>query len=269
MKPCVRPALTDAMPARKASFAPVLLAAFSCAAAHAGAADLLAHRAVYEMTLGEDDSRAGVVDVRGGLLVEVEDRCETWAVRQRLALRVTRDAVAVATASTFGAFEAKDGSWYRFDDETVTRPGGLERSSGEASLADEGRPGQILIDEPEPSRHDMPDETLFPMAHLSDLIDRAFAGERFMSHVVYDGADGATVYDITTVVGLGERNDGLTSWPMRLAFHEHGTSAEEPRVEIAVTLRQDGVAEDLVYDYGDFSIDATLVELTGLTTGGC
>ena len=80
------------------------------------------------------------------------------------------------------------------------------------------------------------------MAHLSDLIDRASAGERFMVHTVYDGGDGATVYDVTTVVGRAESGDGPISWPMRLAFHEHGTNVEEPRFEIAVTLRRDGVA---------------------------
>ena len=152
----------DSEPVREASLAPLLLVVLSFAPASAGAADLLAHRAVYEVTLGERDNRAGVRAVEGGMLIEIEDRCDVWAVRQRLALRIARDDMTVSTASTFVAFEARDGSRYRFDDETVTRPGDMERSSGEANPADGARPGRILIEKPEPSRHDMPDGTNSP-----------------------------------------------------------------------------------------------------------
>ena len=42
--------------------------------------DLLAHRAVYEMTLESGGDAIGLVSVHGGLVIEVEDRCETWNV---------------------------------------------------------------------------------------------------------------------------------------------------------------------------------------------
>ncbi|MBC6441424.1 MAG: DUF1849 family protein [Rhodospirillales bacterium] len=232
------------------------------------AADLVAHSAVYEMTLGEHESRTGLISIHGGMLLEIEDHCETWAVRRRLAMQITGDDGTHSTTSSIDFFQSKDGSWYRFDDETAHSPGGIERFSGEASIADETRSGRISIEQPEESRHNLPDKAVFPMVHLSDLIDRAAAGERFMSHVVYDGTDGAKVYDVTTIVGSAVENDGMVSWPMRLAFYEHGTVAEQPEVEIAAVLREDGVAESLSYDYGTFVIDLTLVELTELD-GGC
>jgi len=260
----------EAMSVRKAFLtAPVMLLAMGAVSISALAADLLAHRAVYELTLGGHEDSSGMVSMQGGLLLEVHDGCETWTVRQRLALQITREDGALSTTSTFDTFEAKDGSWYRFDDETFTQPGGREHASGEAVAANDTHSGRISLEEPEPSRHDLPDAAIFPMVHLVDLIDRAVAGERFMSHVVYDGTDGAVIYDVTTVVGQAVTGDEHTAWPMRLAFFEYGGTAEEPQVEIQVTLRDDGVAESIAYDYGSFIIEMTLKELSELNDGGC
>jgi hypothetical protein len=260
----------EAMSVRKVFLtAPVMLLAMAAASIPAPAADLLAHRAVYELTLGNHDDSSGMISMQGGLLLEVQDGCETWTVRQRLALQITRDDGALSTTSTFDTFEAKDGSWYRFDDETFTQPGGREHASGEAVAADDTHSGRISLEEPEQSRHDLPNAAIFPMVHLADLIDRADAGERFMSHVVYDGTDGALVYDVTTVVGQAIDGDQHTAWPMRLAFFEYGGTTEQPQVEIQVTLRDDGVAESIAYEYENFVIEMALKELSELTDGGC
>jgi len=98
---------------------------------------------------------------------------------------------------------------------------------------------------------------------------RALAGERFMSHVIFDGTDGATVNDVTTIVGKAETIDGQTAWNMRLAFFDHGSPEELPNVEINALLRDDGVALELAFDYGDFTIRSELRELETLVGGGC
>ncbi|MBN36807.1 MAG: hypothetical protein CMM46_18910 [Rhodospirillaceae bacterium] len=260
----------DAMTMRKtfvalASATTVAVGAFTSA----GAAELLAHRAVYEMSLGENDQQTGLLDVRGGLLLEVEDRCETWTVRQKLAMQVTRDDGVFSTTSTFDSYEAKDGTWYRFDDETFHEPGRHEVSSGEATVADETRSGRIAIEDPEPSRHNMPDEAMFPMVHMVDLLERAADGERFMSHIVFDGTEGAVVYDITTLVGQPVESNGMNAWPMHLAFFEHEGTEDQPTVEISVLLRDDGVAEEITYDYGDFSIELAMLEFEEIAGSGC
>jgi len=249
------------------SIATMALAAGSAVAAQA--ADLLPHRAVYEMTLGENEQQTGLQSVHGGLLLEVQDRCETWVVHQKLAMQVSRDDGVYATTSTFDAFESKDGYWYRFEDETFHEPGSHEVSSGEALIADATRSGRISIEAPESSRHNMPDDAVFPMVHMIDLLDRAAEGERFMSHIVFDGTEGSTVYDVTTLVGSPREADGQNAWPMRLAFYEHDSTEDSPTVEISVLIRDDGVAEEITYDYGDFTIDLALRELTELTDGGC
>jgi hypothetical protein len=231
--------------------------------------DLLAHRAVYEMTLESGGDAIGLVSVHGGLVIEVEDRCETWNVQQRVLMQILRQDGGLVTTSTYDSFEAKDGSWYRFEDETNNDPGPTERSAGEAVAATELNSASITIEEPEMSRHDMPEDAIFPMEHISDILERALAGERFMSHVLFDGTDGATVNDVTTIVGKSETIDGQTAWNMRLAFFDHGSGEELPNVEINALLRDDGVALALAFDYGDFIIRSELRELETLVEGGC
>lgn len=230
---------------------------------------LLPHRAVYEMTLESGGDAIGLVSVHGGLVIEVEDRCDTWSVRQRVLMQILREDGGLVTTSTYDSFEAKDGTWYRFEDETINDPGPTEKSSGEAVAATDLNSGSITIEEPEVSRYDMPQEAIFPMEHMSDLLVRALAGERFMSHVIFDGTDGATVNDVTTIVGKAETIDGQTAWPMRLAFFDHGSGEELPNVEINALLRDDGVALELAFDYGDFIIRSDLRELETLAEGGC
>ena len=90
-----------------------------------------------------------------------------------------------------------------------------------------------------------------------------------MSHLLFDGTDGATVNDATTLVGKVQEVDGHKAWPMRLAFFDHGSGAELPDVEIDALLRDDGVALELAFDYGDFIIRSELRELNEITDGGC
>ena len=155
-------------------------------------------------------------------------------------------------------------------DETTNDPGPTERSAGEAVAATKLNSGSITIEEPETSRHDMPEGAIFPMEHMSDHAG-AGAGRRALHEPcdLFDGTDGATVNDVTTIVGKSETIEGQTAWNMRLAFFDHGSGDELPNVEINALLRDDGVALELAFDYGDFIIRSQLRELETLVDGGC
>jgi hypothetical protein len=260
----------EAMFLRKTFLSFLLLASTAVfASAQADSANLLPHRAVYEMTLESGGDAIGLVAVHGGLVIEVADRCETWNVSQKVVMQIVREDGTLITTSTYDSFEAKDGSWYRFEDETINEPGPTERSAGEAVAATEGHSASIRIEEPELSRHDMPSGTIFPMEHMTDILVRAAQGERFLTHVIFDGTDGSTVNDVTTIVGKAQSIDGHTAWPVRLAFFDHDGGEDLPTVEINAMLRDDGVALELAFDYGDFIIRSDLRELSDLTDGGC
>jgi len=255
---------------RKALVCAVLAATVGSAPAGAGEIALLSHQATYELNLAERSGATSVTSARGLMVMTMKEGCEAWQVRQGLALTVGRDEMQVATVSDFDSEEARDGTWYSFRDRTTNEPGGAELAEGKAAI-EAGMTGRVDIHGPEEDEAVLPVGTLFPMAHMVALLDSARAGERIVSHVLFDGTDGALVHHVTTLIGPAavSADNGLRVWPMRLAFFVAGDAVETPELEIDVRLREDGVAEALAYDYGNFVLSGTLTGLEVLPVPGC
>ena len=255
---------------RKALLALLLAGLLHQGGASAEEVALLAHRATYELRLEGHSRSSGIESAHGLLAVEVVDGCDAWNVRQGIMLTMARDESQVTTTSQFDSQEAKDGSWYRFDDSTRLDPGGTERSSGEATASPQG-PGRIHVELPVPDEAPLPAGTLFPMAHLRVILERAMAGKRLMGDILYDGTDGTVLYDVTTLVGIEgmDEGSGLRFWPVRLAYFIRGDASETPDIELSVRLREDGVVLAVSYDYGSFVLGGVLQSLEPLPPPDC
>ena len=255
---------------RKALLASLLAGVLHQGSAGAEEVALLAHRATYELRLEGHSRNSGIEGAHGLLAVEVTDACDAWAIRQGIALTMLREENQVTTLSEFDSQEAKDGSWYRFDDSTRVEPGGTERSSGQATAAPDAV-GRVHVELPVVDEAPLPAGTLFPTAHLSALLARAMAGERLMSDILYDGTEGTVLYDVTTLVGTRaiDEASGLRVWPMRLAYFIRGSTSETPDIELSVRLREDGVVLAVSYDYGSFVLAGVLQSLEPLPAPDC
>jgi hypothetical protein len=58
---------------------------------------------------------------------------------------------------------------------------------------------------------------------------------------------------------------------MRIAFFERGagtSGASQPEYEVGLRYYENGIADDLVMDFGEFAIRGSLLELTS-APGGC
>ena len=249
---------------RKTFIAAVSLAAMIAGIPRADAVDILPHRASYDVSVrllqgfDADASGSGIDEWR------TEDHCETWMFS---AMAIVHYELGQRTEYTYRetlSFEAKDGSWYRFQDEEKYSDGSV-LSSGEAAA---GKANRILIQEPVPLRAELPDGTVFPMQHTIDVLERAEKGERFMSHVVFDGLDGATVSQYTTFVESREKSDGHTVWNMKISIFSETDNAG-PDEEVSVRLRDDGVIDLISYDVGDMVFTLTLVDFSELPASGC
>ncbi|WP_284223857.1 EipB family protein, partial [Brevundimonas denitrificans] len=61
-----------------------LFAVVAPALSHAGGVALASHRAVYDLTLKEFHRDGGIEDVRGRIVMEVENSCEGVLMNQRM-----------------------------------------------------------------------------------------------------------------------------------------------------------------------------------------
>ena len=257
-----------------------LVAGFVLMAGNAGAAEIAPHRALYSMSLGATHGDAGVTAATGTMAYQWGEACDGWTIEQRYRLKMGyAESPDVSLSSNFVTWEAKDGLRYRFNQKETRGGGADEEIRGEAKLDGPGKGGAVEFEKPEPKTLQLPEGVLFPSAHTIFLIDKAKAGENFLSKQIFDGAtaDGAVL--VSAVIGPKVEPDAEAAkkspllnrpgWRVRLAFFPADQKAEKPDYELGMLLLDNGVSRDMVIDYGDYSIRAKLDDVEALPKPGC
>lgn len=231
-----------------------------------------AHRAFYNLTLST--SRGGdVVAARGTMGYEVIDACDGWAVRQRLSMTLTNtDGQDIEMVSDYATWESKDGLKFRFHMKQTTDSAVTSQTDGDARLERTGGQGEAHYTVPEDTTKKLPAGTLFPMAHTSAILAAAQAGKKFLALPLFDGTDDSGAEDSSVVVLDWKKPDpnkyeflsSLPSTRVRLAFFDHDSKGEVPTYQVGMRYWENGVADNLQMDFGDFVMDAKLTELTPL-----
>lgn len=239
----------------------------------ARAVELAAHRALYDLTLST--ARGDVTAAYGTMSYEVTDACDGWAVHQQLAMTVTnRDGQDIDMLSDYTTYEAKDGTLLRFRSRQAGDPspgtdiaGTAERKLGQA--------GTIRYTSPAGVTKPLPKGTLFPMAHTIAIIQGAEAGKHFFPLPLFDGtgADGAQDSTVA-VVKWGETRktpyhflDDVPGGRVHIAFFPRGADVQEPDYEVSMFYWENGIADDLLMDFGDFVMRGRLRQLIPLKKG--
>jgi hypothetical protein len=246
----------------------------------AGVARMVAHRAAYRLDLGEGRN-SGITAVRGAMVFDVQDACEGWATRQRMTMTVVdRDGQEIETVSDYATFEAKDNSRLRFSLTQSTGGAISQRVAGEAELRPDGS-GRVRYTEPAGKEEPLPAGTMLPTRHTVLSIEVARAGRRILAGPLFDGTSEDGVQDTTTVISGWQAAPqeqprfpllaGQASARMRIAFFERGAAtggASQPEYEVGLRYFENGIADDLVMDFGEFSVTGRLLELAPVP-GGC
>ena len=243
---------------------------------------LVPHRATYDMKLASPGG--GITAVRGRMVLETVDSCDGWEIKQRIKLTFLRgDGEEFETDSNFTSYESKDGLELRFSVRNIQNNEIDEELRGKADLEALGGRGHATFTLPEQREFALPAGTLFPTTHLALIIGHARLGEKSISYKVFDGArlDGA--FQVNAVIGRTPRAPPGTppirgdlallrnqpSWGVRFAFFAAGDQGAQPEYELALDLLANGVARSMLLDYGDFAIDARLIQLQALPRPKC
>jgi EipB-like len=249
-------------------------------AGSATAADLAPHRALYTLSLERSDGESGVTGAGGTMAYELGETCDAWTVEQRYRLKMAyAESPDVTIASSLESSEAKNGLRYRFDHKETRAGEDDEKTAGTARIEGEDKGGAVEFDKPSDKKIKLPPHLLFPTAHTAFLIDKAAAGENFVSKQIFDGgtADGPVL--VSAVIGakvepdpeLAKKSPLLDrpGWRVRLAFFPPDQKVEKPDYEISMVLLDNGVSRDMVIDYGDYAIRAKLDDIEKLPKPGC
>ncbi len=260
--------------------------------------DIAAHRALYTMSLDHAKTDSGVTGAHGEMGYQWGETCDGWTVEQRYELTISyAESQDVKIVSNFVTWESKDGLHYRFN-QKETRNGTVdEEIRGSAQLDGPGKGGTATFEKPQPQTMKLPPGALFPSAHTILLIQKAEAGDNFVSRQVFDGATVEGAVLVSAVIGAkvepksnaasdvnadpktkpdpnapGTLDDPVLQrpgWRIRLAFFPADQNAEKPDYELGMLLLDDGISRNMKIDYGDYTIRAKLAKIEPLGKPHC
>jgi hypothetical protein len=242
---------------------------------------LASHRGIYSLTLDRARENATIVDVSGAMVFEIIDACESWASRQRFTMTLrNREGTELETGSDYATLESMDGRNLRFSLTHMTQGAVKNRVAGQAELTADGS-GVARYSEPEVKELPIPPGTLLPNTHTIAALNAARAGQRLLVAPIFDGTTADGAQQTTTVMSPWQGPQPVPEAPslstlgssrMRIAFFEpdgeQAGGARTPSYEVSLRYFENGVADDMIMDFGDFTVRAKLMKLED-APGGC
>jgi hypothetical protein len=232
----------------------------------ASAMELAAHRAFYRLTLDSTEN-SGVTNAAGAMDYEVIDGCQGWATQQRLDMTVLdREGGDTHTVSDYSTWESKDGQTFRF---RITQSTNDDREvrAGWAELPP-GKPGFAVYTQPDPRRVTLPPGTVFPMAQTEAVLAAAHKGQMFVSLPVFDGTATNAVENTFAVITSHGQTVPSTFAPLskipslfvHMGYFDTDTTELLPDTLLAMRYWDNGVADSLVMDFGNFTMSGKLAQ---------
>lgn len=238
------------------------------------------HRAVYTVAMATARNSSKVTSVRGRMTFEWAEACDGWLVEQRYQLRFFyAEGDETQMTSSYATWEAKNNQKYRFNVRKYVNGQLEEDIKGEARLGREGGDGTAHFSRPEERDYVLSPGTQFPTRHTISLIEKAQSGAKLYNQMVFDGSDtnGATEINAVIVPATPAKPPVLAKtplvrdrgWQVRLAFFPVDSDEATPEYEMGMLLLDNGVAESMLIDYGDFTVNAVLETLEPLPRPNC
>lgn len=245
------------------------------------AAELASHRALYGMTLHFARSGSEISSVVGKMAVEWSRTCAGWTFEHQSLIDVTfnvRDPVRLSTNAT--SWESLDGLQYRFSIRNLTNGKVTERVEGVAQLVASGGPGRVTFTAPKGRTMKLPAGTMFPARHSVELIALAARAPTMVTRTVFDGMSFDGAFQLSAALGApvtrgadgGKELQALAGrryWPVQLAFFPVASPAAAPEHEVGMHMYDNGISDELLVSFGEFTVRARLSKLEILKPRVC
>lgn len=251
----------------------------------AGAASLLPHRAVYDISLLSAEEGASIADASGRMVFELTgSACEGYSVKYRFVTKLgDNDGSQVVTDFRVTTFEDPDGSAFSFASSNFVNNNQVDETRGHASRKD----SEVSVDLTKPEKEEIsfPGEVLFPTQQFEGILVAAEEGKKLVQHLVFDGSEqGKKLFDATSIIGargtlaedetkshLGQDVLAKTPfWPVTISYFNQGENGELlPNYVTSFDMHNNGISRNITMDYGDMALKATLSNLEVLESVDC
>ncbi len=250
------------------------------AGAAAEAAQLVPHRAVYELSGRSAGGFGRSGSLQGVLTYELMEDCDGWSVNQKAGLDV---AGAEGAGHRFewsqATWEAKDGTGYRYfiRDGQDGNTGNQRR--GELVYPQPGAAGKLTTELPARGEADVP-QVLLPVQHTLELLDRSRSGDTVFMAKIFDATVDEKPVDISATFGPSlppaEREAAkfpplkdVQSRHVDFAFFVQNLPDGTPDFEQSIELFDNGVVSRVSFEFSGLPVLGTLRKLEMLEPQSC
>jgi hypothetical protein len=234
--------------------------------------DFAPHKALYEVKLSETKNGSQIVNISGQMMYEWQRTCDSWLSDHRFnMLYEYADSPSLRLVSNFSTFEAVDGSSLDFSSQRKNNGEIFEEIRGFA----EGTNATYRL--PEEHVMDLPEGTLFPIAHTVQVAKQVREGRKFYNAIIFDGSDTDGPVEVSSFIGkpanplslyqdIEEIDLSLIQSPahnVRLAFFPIGQEKDQGAsdYEMDLIFHENGVISDMTVEYDAFTVTQKLVAL--------
>lgn len=244
------------------------------------AGSIVPHRAVYEVKVTKPQAGSSIVSGGGLMTIQIEKSCDGWITGQTWRMIMnTFDGKSFKHDIRYATWESFDGLSYRF---SVRDKSDRKQMSfkGKATTKSVPGAGKAQYQQPKKMTAELPEDTVFPITHLRELLKKAAKGDRLVPFVLFDGASIKGPLRVATFISdkkssgsikLPIKNKLLNvgGWSMRMAFFPSKGRMAEPEYELDVIQLENGIVPTAIQVFSDFSISMTLKKLEELKPMKC
>eukprot|EP01037_Dinobryon_pediforme_P013929 gene13929-14046_t len=246
-------------------------------------ADLLAHRAVYELKLLKTSGTHAPTSVRGLIAYDFSgSSCDGYTTNFRQMIELGADEGAVhVTDIRSTTFEDAAFKTFRFKVSAINDGVQGDDIDGSASRSADGSLA-VQLKKPKATKLSFAAGVAFPTEHVENIIAAAKAGQTTLSRQVYDGSDsGEKLFDTLTVISkpttttgdsFADTQDALKTvsrWPVTISYFEVGHDSDKPSYILSFDLYENGVSRNMKLDYGDFVLQGEMTNFVVSAKSAC
>ena len=255
--------------------------------AAANAQSLAAHRAFYTLEVAKLDANSGYSSIDGKLAYELTgNACDGYSVSFRIVNNyVQTEKPSQLIDTQLATWESGDGLEMNFRQKQYLNSAQQGEQKLDVKRPTAGAEAKGVMTAPKDLEFTLPGDAVFPSTHLLRLIAAAEKGLTQDVSLVYDGSDDDKAFKAVTFIGK-KREAGsfapdasnpeaaslrdIPSWPMTVSYYGlDKNSSDTPTYQSTFNVYENGVATELLLDYGSYALKGHLTKLELLKSGAC
>jgi len=237
------------------------------------------HKALYEIKLAGTRSGSQILNISGQMFYEWQPVCDAWVTNHRFnILYEYADSAPMRITSNFSTYETFDGKSLSFTSQRKRDGELFEEMRGSAKMED-GKDGEAIYTVPDSLEFNLPQGSLFPMAHTMAVANKIRSGQKFYNTTIFDGSDEDGPVQVNSFIGKSVKpsqeitdliDKDLMMSPahaVRLAFFPLQNPESTSDYEMELVFHENSLISDMTIEYDDFSVSQKLIAVEPMDDG--